>query len=218
MRIWGFNASAMNWQVLYAADPAAGHNEDAQNFFIALLNSTRADQPPSGAVWAKDNGPIEWMNSVSGQKVRLDARWHFNPFLPNKKNPWLFSSWHCPKNSTGPCVGGEESVAIRYFPDTDTSSETLPSYAQALHAADDPIYPLLASSHEGVKGGRRVWEGRANGNAGLLTKGDMGFVRFWLFRENGGFWRVSYAAETGFPRDDRDAEKFFESVLSTTMP
>ncbi|WP_187628660.1 RDD family protein [Paraburkholderia sp. UCT31] len=216
-RIWAFKGSGGYWRVTYAADVATPQNEkDSHDFFTAVLNSTRRDQEPDPAE-GPNGSALTWLNPVSGQAVRLDARWHRNPFLPDKQNPWAFGSLHC-ASSAGPCSGGEEQVGVRYFPDEGTSSESLQAYAQAMHAAGDPIYPLLVNSHEVVESGRRVWEGEATGDAGLVYHATPEFVRFWLFRGNGGFWRVSYSAEAAFPRAEKDAENFFHAVLSTTTP
>jgi len=217
MRVWLFEGSGTHWMVTYAADAAVPQPEEAaQKFFLAVLNSTRAEQPA-----APENTPdnaIKWLNPVSGKTVMLDSRWTFNPYVPDKANPWAYSSLHCSQNSSAPCSGGEEEVGVRYFPDNGDSPQTLQAFAQAMHAAQDPIYPLLVHAQELAQSDRRVWEGQAMGHARLKGPQPPEYVRFWLFRGNGGFWRVTYSAEAAFPRDPKDAENFFNAVLSTTNP
>jgi hypothetical protein len=218
VRLWVFKGSGTYWEVMYAADAAVPqHENDAQAFFNAILRSTRLDPPGSETPQQPSGGAITWQNPVSGQSVQLDARWRINPYRSlDKLYPWRFENMPCPVPGRPESCTLVEEVGIRYYP--DASPESLSSYAQALYAAHDPIYPLVGASRESVESGRRVWEGHGTGNAGLGGPSTSQFLRFWLFRGNGGFWRIIYSAEPWFPQDGKDAENFFKAVLSTTTP
>ncbi|WP_179196310.1 RDD family protein [Caballeronia sordidicola] len=218
MRAWVFEGSGTYWMILYAADASVTQpDEAARAFFSAVLKSTRVDQPATDLTATES--PIRWLNPVTGNTVKLAAHWGFNPYVPSKANPWAYTSLlRCSQIVGAPCGGGEEAVGVRYFPDSGDSPQNLQEFAQTMHAAKDPVYPLLVQAREEMRNGRHVWEGESMGYAALTGGYHTEFVRFWLFRSNNGFWRVTYAAEPSFPRDTKDAEEFFNDVFSTTTP
>ncbi|SAK66535.1 RDD family protein [Caballeronia calidae] len=209
-RAWFFEGSGSNWRVLYlapAASPAAERN--AQEFFESILASTRGDEPFIYAPTGRSNFPIDWRNPVSGETVQLSGRWDVNPFLPNKANPWAYTA-ACLSPGDG-CAFTREAVGVRFIPDADAASPV--PYADALRSVNDPIYRMLGTAQEMLEDGRPVLAGQGRGYV-LLYPGQPE-VRYWLFRANGGVWRVIYAAESGH-LNENTGYQFFKEVLSTT--
>jgi hypothetical protein len=210
-RVWHFQGSGNDWSVMFLSNVASPDaDQNARAFFKAILGSTRDGEPPipqdSGGV----ANPIRWLNPITGRSVQLDAIWRINPFVPDKTNPWAFNSLCLLKGNQ--CEGSHEAVAARFFP--DASPTVRASYTDALRSANDPTYRMLDSVKHIDKGGRRVWTGQGRGDVEPYGEHN-GYIRFWLFRGNGGVWRVSYVADPGFVNEN-SAYQFFESVLATT--
>jgi DnaJ domain len=206
-RAWIFEGSGSRWEVLYLSNVADSDAErNAQGFFESILVSTRGDEPPIGA---KSNDPMVWINPVTGRSVQFSGLWEVNPLLLSKVNPWAYTSaCHLVEDT---CTSGHEAVGIRFIPDAEKNAPA--TYLDALRSVNDPTYQLLGTSTETVEGGRQVIAGRGPVDVHLSPGPD---VRYWIFRANGGVWRVVYTAESGYDNEN-NAYRFFKEVLGTTL-
>jgi hypothetical protein len=206
-RAWIFEGSGSRWEVLYlsnAGNPDAERN--AQGFFESILVSTRGDEPSSGE---KSNEAVVWKNPVTGLSVQFSGLWEANPLLLSKVNPWAYAS-PCHLVETA-CTSSHEAVGVRFIPDPDKNAAA--TYVDALRSVNDPTYRLLGAASETIENGRQVIAGRGRVDAHLSLGSE---VRYWIFRANGGVWRVIYSADPGYDNDNA-AYQFFKDVFGTTL-
>jgi hypothetical protein len=139
----------------------------------------------------------------------LSGLWEVNPLLLSKVNPWAYTSaCHLVENT---CTSSHEAVGIRFIPDPEKNAPA--SYLDALRSVNDPTYPLLGTASETLEGGRQVIAGRGRVDVHLSPGPD---VRYWIFRANGGVWRIVYTAESGYDNEN-NAYQFFREVFGTTL-
>jgi hypothetical protein len=132
-----------------------------------------------------------------------------NPLLLSKVNPWAYAS-PCYLVETE-CTSSHEAVGVRFIPDPDKNAAA--TYVDALRSVNDPTYRLLGAASETIENGRQVIAGRGRVDAHLSLGSE---VRYWIFRANGGVWRVIYSADPGYDNDNA-AYQFFRDVFGTTV-